>query len=348
MLNLSRNILLAFAMLSASVAGAGEHTFSVRGDQLLLDGQPFKIIGLRCSNALISDSTTDALIQQLPAYRESGVNCIGVYFMGSRFGDVKGYRPDATLDPIYAQRMGRIIERADALEMVVLVGCLYWSDSRAKEDLIDVWDQSDANRAIANTVRWLRESDYRNVFVDPDNEGMAHDAMGWSIAEMIDAGRAEDATMMLAYNDHDPPPENANLYIHHSPKVPGSPWLDTEATPKSTPGGYWGTYSKQTHRQTSSEYYNYSRIGRYTEEMKANQIRRTEQETRQYNGHMLASTWLQCAPDESVGGPFVKPGGYSRIDDVDGQIDELHPDAGIAWWLEFVREQYGPWNGVGR
>jgi hypothetical protein len=28
--------------------------------------------------------------------------------MGSRFGNIKGYRPDASLDPTYATRLGRM------------------------------------------------------------------------------------------------------------------------------------------------------------------------------------------------------------------------------------------------
>ena len=58
--------------------------------------------------------------------------------MGSRFGDVKGYNEDGTLNPVYAGRMGRIIEAADRRGMIVLVGCLYWSTSKAK------WDELDA------------------------------------------------------------------------------------------------------------------------------------------------------------------------------------------------------------
>lgn len=337
--------IVAVAGLFISNVNAGENVFSVRGDQVLLNGKPFKIIGLRCSNALISDRTTSDLIEQLPNYRASGLNTVSVFFMGSRFGDVKGYQPDATLDSVYAQRMGRIIEAADRQGMIVVVGCLYWSNSRAKEDLVGKWNQKDANLAVAGTVRWLSANDYRNVFVDVDNEGMAHDATGWSIAKMIAAGHAVDPTIMLAYNDSGAPPKNADLYIHHSPKVPGRPWLDTEATPgRSTRGGYWGTFSKQTHQRSGGEYYNYSRIGRYTDPMKAEQIRRTEDEIERYAGHMLASTWLQCAPGEEVGGPFARPGGHSRIDDVDANIDRLHPDAGIAWWLDHVKAKYGPWQ----
>jgi len=330
---------------SAPDTVTGRTVFTVEGDQLLLNGQAFKIIGLRCSNALITQQATEDLIRYLPEYRKSGINTVSVFFMGSRFGDVKGYRPDATLDPVYAKRMGQIIRAADELGMVVVVGCLYWSTSQAKTELVDRWKQEDANLAVANTVKWLSENDYRNVFVDVDNEGMAHDATGWSIAELIDAGHAVDASIMLAYNDSDPPPRNADLFIHHSPKVTGRPWLDTEATPgKSTPGGYWGTFSKQTHRQSAGEYYNYSRIGRYTDDMKAEQLRRTREEIDQYNGHMLASTWLQCVSHGGVDGPFANPGGHSRITDIDGNIDQLHPDAGIAWWLDFIRDQYGPWK----
>ena len=262
--------------------------------------------------------------------------------MGSRFGDVKGYRVDATLNPIHAARMGRIIEAADRLGVVVLVGCLYWSTSRAKEDLVDVWGQDDANRAVANTVRWLAENDYRNVFVDVDNEGMAHDQMGWHIREMIEAAHGVDPSIMVAYNDKDPVPSNADLCIHHSPKVTGKPWLESEGTPKNAPGGYWGDYSKEAHRATN-RYNNYSRIGRYTAEMKQDDYRQTDENVRSYSGHMLASTWLQCTPNEGVGGPFAKPGGRSRIKDVDSDIDELHPEAGILWWLEYVRDRYGAW-----
>lgn len=322
---------------------AGEYVFAVRGDQLLLNGRPFKVLGLRCSNALISNQTTQDLIDHLPQYKDYGVNTVSVFFMGSRFGDVQGYRPDSTLDPVYSARMAKIIEAADQHGMVVLVGCLYWSKSRAKEPL-QAWQQADANRAVANTVAWLKEHNYRNVFVDVDNEGMAHDATGWSIREMIDACHVVDPTIMVAYNDHDPAPENADLFIHHSPKVEGKPWLDSEATPRSAAGGYWGKFSKQTHQETAGEYYNYSRIGRYTEKMKAEQLRRTEEEVRRYNGHMLASTWLQCPPNERIGGPFTEPGGHSRISDIDSDIDRLHDDAGIAWWLEVVKEKYGPWK----
>ena len=334
---------VVLAILTVGALIAGNYRFSVVGDQVVLNGKSFKVIGLRCSNALISDEKADQLIEHLGLYRSYGVNTVSVFFMGSRFGDVRGYRPDATLEPGYAARMGRIIEAADKLGMVVLVGCLYWSTSRAKEHLVDVWGQAEANQAVANTVGWLAENEYRNVFVDVDNEGMAHREMGWDIGSMIEAAHGADPSIMVAYNDKGRPPSNADLYIHHSPKVAGKPWIETEGTPKNAPGGYWGAFSKETHQATEGHYYNYSRIGRYTESMKADDCRRTDENVNKYNGHMLASTWLQCAPSEGIAGPFAAPGGHSQIDDVDSNIDVLHRDAGILWWLEHVRNLYGSW-----
>ena len=312
-------------LLFVSVAGpaaAGENVFSVKGDQVLLNGRPFKVIGLRCSNALMSDRTTQQVVEELDTFKDYGVNTVSVFFMGSRFGDVKGYRPDASLDPVYARRMARIIEHADERGMVVLVGCLYWSNSRAKEELEDVWTQRHANDAITNTVRWLSANEYRNVFVDVDNEGMAHDATGWSISTMIDAGHAVDQSIMIAYNDSDPAPANADLYIHHSPRVEGKPWIQSEGTPPRS--NYWGSYSKR------DGYYNYINIGIYTDQMKADQLAETDRDMQRRNGHMLASTWLQCVPPH---GPNQRPGGPGTED-----------NPGIHWWLEHVRRQYGPWE----
>lgn len=328
---------------------AGRYVFGVCGTDLYLNDQEFKIIGLRCSNALVSEKSAQALIEHLDLYKSYGVNMVSVYFMGSRFGDVKGYRPDATINPVYARRMARIIEAADERGMVVLVGCLYWGTSQAKEDL-GHWTQAQANLAVANTVRWLKQHDYRNVFVDPDNEGMAARANKWRIESMIAAAHEVDITIMIA-NNLKVRAGNADLNIHFGPQKKYKPWLDSEASPDQTPGGYWGRFSKESH-QADKSYHNYSRIGRYTAEMKADQIKTTREHMERHNGYVLASTWLQCGPTEGVNGPFAGLGGRSELGTNNNEqapwntdIDTLHPEAGILWWMEFVKETYGAWHG---
>ncbi len=317
-------VMLAALAAVCGSAGGGRHVFSVEGKETYLNGKPFLVIGLRCSNALISDATTDALIDHLDEYAAYGVNTVSVYFMGSRFGDVKGYREDGTLDPVYAGRMGRIIEAADARGMVVLVGCLYWSTSRAKWD---DWGQKQAEAAVANTVRWLKERDYRNVFVDVDNEGMARAAKKFDNRLMVIAGKEVDPRCVIATNFRGPCPAEADLGIHHSERPEDRPYIESEATPANAPGGYWGSYSKR------DGYYNYINIGVYSEAMKADQIRRTDAHLEAGHGYMLASTWLQCAGPY---GPNARAGGYGGED-----------DPGIRWWLEHIKARYGPYKAAG-
>lgn len=300
---------------------AGQYTLTADGELLLLNGQPVRIIGLRCSNALISDRTAEDLISYLDLYKSYGVNTVSVYFQGSRFGDVKGYRQDGSLDPVYARRMGRMIEAADERGMIVLVGCLYWGNSKGKWEN---WTQQNANRAIANTVRWLSANNYRNVFVDVDNEGMARKAKGFDNRQMVQAGKAVDPAVLIATNFKGDPPPEADLAIHHSNPAPGKPYIQSEASPQNAPGGYWGRYSKE------QGYYNYINIGVYTDSMKQDIFRQTREHLDNGQGYMLASTWLQCVAPY---GPNAHPGG-----------DGTPQKPGVQWWLDFVREKYGPWT----
>jgi hypothetical protein len=294
--------------------------FSVRGGQTLLDGRAFLVKGLRVSNALISDGAANDLIANLETFRKYGVNTISVFFMGSRFGDVRGYRQNGTLDPSYAARMGRIIEAADKRGMAVLVGCLYWGDSRAKWS---TWTQRETNAAVANTARWLAEKNYTNVFLDVDNEGMALKQAGFDNRQLVHAAKQANPKLMVGTNFKGQPPPEADLALHFSERAAGKPYVQSEGSPSVTPltgknGGYWGRYSKE------DGLYQYIRIGVYTPEMKAAQIDDTRRHLARGEGYILASTWLQSVPPL---GPNHSPGG-----------DGSEKAPGILWWLEALKE----------
>ena len=80
--------------------------------------------------------------------------------------------------------------------------------------------------------------------------------------------------------------------------------------------------------------------------MKERQIKETRSDLENHNGYMLASTWLQCVSNGTIKGPYMKPGGYSDIEeeDINRDVETLHADAGICWWLDFIKETYGPWH----
>ena len=319
-LNIRIFFILSVCLIFSCSVCAGTYTFTIKGEKTYLNGKEFLVKGLRCSNALISDKTADELIANLDTFKDYGLNTVSVYFMGSRFGDVKGYNQDCTLNPIYSARMSKIIEAADQRGMVILVGCLYWGNSKAKWPN---WTQQQANTAVANTVRWLEENDYRNVFVDVDNEGMSNKEKGFDIRQLVLAGKAVDPNFMIATNYRGEPVAEADMAIHFSKKVKGKPYIETEGTPGPTPiGPYWKGYSRKT------DLNNYLNIGEYSDQMKASQKAKTIKHLNNGNGYMMASTWLQAVPPY---GPNPRPGG-----------DGTKTDPGIKWWLEFLKETYSP------
>lgn len=302
-----------------------ENIFSVKDGKTFLNDKEIILRGLRLSNALISDKAVDELIANLDTFAYYGINSFSVYLQGSRFGDVKGYREDCSVDSLYGKRLSRIIEAADRKSFVVLIGCLYYGTSAAPWDR---WTQEEANLAVANTVKWLSDNNYRNVFIDVDNEGMARNTRKFDNRAMVLAGRAADSSYVIATNYRGDPPPEAGMAIHHSNRAEGKPYAETEGSPSGVPGGYWGSYSKQGKEWGNGpDLYQYINIGIYTEEMKAVQIKATFEHFERGEGYFLASTWLQCVPPE---GPNHSPGGNGS---------EEHP--GIRWWLEAVREKYG-------
>jgi hypothetical protein len=314
-------IICLLTILTAQTVCASNYVFTVKGNKTYLNDQQILVAGIRCSNALIYNEATSDLINHMDEYKSYGVNTISVFVMGSRYGNFKGYLEDASLNPIYLERLARIIEAADDKGMIVLVGCLYWGGSEAKWES---WTQKEANTAVANLVKWLSESNYRNVFVDVDNEGMARKNAGFDNTELVRAAKAVDPTVLVATNFKGFPPKEADLGIHFSKQVKNKPYIDSEATPFNAPGGYWNKYSKAPPLE------NYINIGVYTPEMKTDQIQSTKDHFNAGFGYMLASTWLQCVAPH---GPNATPGG-----------DGSKENPGIRWWLEALKEMAGPYN----
>ena len=108
----------------------------------------------------------------LPEWRRHGLLAFTVNLQG---GSPEGYSkvqpwentaidPDGNLRPAYMSRLARVLDRADQLGMVAIVGYFYFGqDERVK-------DEAAVKRAVTNATNWLLEHDYRNVLVEIDNE----------------------------------------------------------------------------------------------------------------------------------------------------------------------------------
>jgi hypothetical protein len=303
-------VLMVLILCFGSISG--QHVFSVEGDKTLLNGEVFQAIGFRCSNALLSEGTTKQLISQLDTFKSYGLNTISVFLMGSRYSNINGFNLDGTLNDVYSERLGRIITACDQRGMVVLLGLLYWGSQMSAEQnaYYQSWTQKEVNLTMRNTVQWLKKNRFRNVLIDPDNEGMAQRGAGFDIAEMICVGKKEHPEVVIAYNGRGYPPPCADLPVHFGERVASMPYIESEGTPSQ----YWGEYSKE---RGLSEYIN---VGVYTEGKKAEQLAKTKAILERGDGYLFASTWLQNVP------PNYNSGGEGSA-----------CDPGIKWWLDFVK-----------
>jgi hypothetical protein len=72
--------------------------------------------------------------------------------------------PDGNLRPAYLARLEKILDKADELAMVAIVGYFYFGqDQRLK-------DEAAVRRAVLNATNWILDHGYRNVLVEVNNE----------------------------------------------------------------------------------------------------------------------------------------------------------------------------------
>jgi hypothetical protein len=72
--------------------------------------------------------------------------------------------PDGNLRPAYMVRLQRILDKADELGMVAIVGYFYFGqDQRLK-------DEAAVRQAVLNATNWILDRGYRNVLVEVNNE----------------------------------------------------------------------------------------------------------------------------------------------------------------------------------
>src|SRR5581483_3715511 len=118
------------------------------------------------------ERNTREFLAALPEWRRNGLLAFTVNLQG---GSPEGYSKaqpwensaidaEGGLRAAYMDRLARVLERADELGMVAIVGCFYFGqDQRVK-------DEAAVRRAVDNATRWLLDSGRRNVLLEIDNE----------------------------------------------------------------------------------------------------------------------------------------------------------------------------------
>jgi hypothetical protein len=118
------------------------------------------------------DRNTSEFIAAMPDWHRHGLLCAVVNLQG---GSPEGYsrnqpwhnsaiRSDGSLRPEYMARLERILDRADDLGMVIMVGIFYFGQDQRLED-----DEA-VKRAVVNTIDWIAQLGYTNVLIEIANE----------------------------------------------------------------------------------------------------------------------------------------------------------------------------------
>jgi hypothetical protein len=111
-------------------------------------------------------------VAAMPVWRKHGLLAVTVNFQGgSPEGYSKGqpwlnsaFEPDGTMRAAYQERMKKILDQADRLGMVVIVGFFYFGQDER------LADEAAVIKAVDNATLWLLKGGWRNVLVEINNE----------------------------------------------------------------------------------------------------------------------------------------------------------------------------------
>jgi len=119
-----------------------------------------------------ADRNTREFVAAMPEWRKHGLLAVTLNLQG---GSPTGYSKDqpwhnsafaadGSLRPEYMTRLETVLDPADELGMVVILGLFYFGqDERLK-------DEDAVKRGLDNALDWLAEKGYRNVLVEVNNE----------------------------------------------------------------------------------------------------------------------------------------------------------------------------------
>jgi len=119
-----------------------------------------------------AERNTREFIAAMPTWREHGLLAFTICLQG---GSPQGYsrdqpwhnsaiNADGSLRPDYMARLERIVNRADELGMVVILGVFYFGQDQK------IADEAAVKRALDNAVTWVHDRGYTNVLIEINNE----------------------------------------------------------------------------------------------------------------------------------------------------------------------------------
>jgi hypothetical protein len=119
-----------------------------------------------------AERNTREFIAAMPSWRSNGLLAFTINLQGgmpvegarSQPWHNSAFEADGSLRADYLARLEKIINRANELGMVVIVGYFYFGQDERLQD------EAAVTRGVDNATRWLLDHGWRNVLVEIDNE----------------------------------------------------------------------------------------------------------------------------------------------------------------------------------
>ncbi len=204
LLFISSSLITAFTACQSTSIKVQRPIVSIEGNMFLVDGTPTypgrywkgnKIEGLLMNSRMVQgvfddenpetrelfkypdtgvwdpDRNTDEFVAAMPLWNSYGLNSFTINLQG---GSPTGYGNKAwkntaftemgELKPAYMDRLSRILDKAEELKMVPIVGYFYFGQDQ------NLKDETAILNAVDNATDWILDNGYRNVLIEINNE----------------------------------------------------------------------------------------------------------------------------------------------------------------------------------
>jgi hypothetical protein len=119
-----------------------------------------------------ADRNTREFMEAMPAWREHGLLSFTINLQGGcPYGycrnqpwDNSAFNPDGSLRQGFMDRLELILDRADELGMIPIVGYFYFGQDER------LADEEAVKTAVINATAWILEKEYTNVIIEINNE----------------------------------------------------------------------------------------------------------------------------------------------------------------------------------
>ncbi|MGE5520524.1 MAG: hypothetical protein ACM3VS_11400 [Candidatus Dadabacteria bacterium] len=119
-----------------------------------------------------ADRNTNEFIKAMPLWKAHGLLAFTLNLQGGSptgYGNQQGwinsaFAADGSLDQKYMSRLQRILNKADQIGMVVILGYFYFGQDQQLKD------EQAVIAATRNATNWVLDKGYKNVLVEVDNE----------------------------------------------------------------------------------------------------------------------------------------------------------------------------------